>query len=196
LAEDVGLVFPIGQWVLRNVCRQIQSWRSMDLIPPPMAVNISASELLHKDFVDSIQRMLNETNCKGEWLTIEITESSYSGQIELAAEILQQLKGLGIAIAIDDFGIEHSSLARLKQLPIDRLKLDKIFLQNLTTDSANQAIIQTVQDLGHRLGIEVLAEGVETPEQETYLILSDYRMAQGYRYGRPMSADNCAKRFH
>ncbi|MES9893220.1 MAG: EAL domain-containing protein, partial [Candidatus Thiodiazotropha sp.] len=103
---------------------------------------------------------------------------------------------LGIAIAIDDFGIEHSSLARLKQLPIDRLKLDKIFLQNLTTDSANQAIIQTVQDLGHRLGIEVLAEGVETPEQETYLILSDYRMAQGYRYGRPMSADNCAKRFH
>ncbi|MES9849494.1 MAG: bifunctional diguanylate cyclase/phosphodiesterase, partial [Candidatus Thiodiazotropha sp.] len=196
LAEDVGLVFPIGQWVLRNVCRQIQSWRSMDLIPPPMAVNISASELLHKDFVDSIQKMLNETNCKGEWLTIEITESSYSGQIELAAEILQQLKELGIAIAIDDFGIEHSSLARLKQLPIDRLKLDKIFLQNLTTDSANQAIIQTVQDLGHRLGIEVLAEGVETPEQETYLILSDYRMAQGFRYGRPMSADNCAKRFH
>ncbi|MES9827587.1 MAG: EAL domain-containing protein [Candidatus Thiodiazotropha sp.] len=196
LAEDVGLVFPIGQWVLRNVCRQIRSWRSMDLIPPPMAVNISASELLHKDFIDSIQRMLNETDCKGEWLTIEITESSYSGQIELAAEILQQLKELGIAIAIDDFGIEHSSLARLKQLPIDRLKLDKIFLQNLTTDSANQAIIQTVQDLGHRLGIEVLAEGVETPEQETYLILSDYRMAQGYRYGRPMSADNCAKRFH
>ncbi|MEW8028240.1 MAG: EAL domain-containing protein [Candidatus Thiodiazotropha sp.] len=196
LAEDVGLVFPIGQWVLRNACKQIQSWRSAGLIPPPMAVNISASELLHKDFVGSIQRMLKETDCKGEWLILEITENFYSGQIELAAEILQQLKGLGIAIAIDDFGIEHSSLARLKQLPIDRLKLDKIFLENLTTDSANQAIIQTVQDLGHRLGIEVLAEGVETPEQETYLILSDYRMAQGYRYGRPMSADKCAKRFH
>ncbi len=196
LADDVGLAFPIGQWVLHNVCSQIQSWRSMGLTPPPMAVNISASELLHKDFVDSIQHILKETNCQGEWLTIEITESLYTDQIESAAEILQQIKELGIAIAIDDFGIEHSSLARLKQLPIDRLKLDRIFLQNITTDEANQAIIQTVQDLGHRLGIEVIAEGVETAEQETYLILSDYRMAQGYRYGRPMTADKCAKRLH
>ncbi len=196
LADDVGLTFPIGQWVLRNVCSQIQSWRSMGLTPPQMAVNISASELLHKDFVDSIQHILKETNCQGEWLTIEITESLYTDQIENAAEILQQIKELGIAITIDDFGIEHSSLARLKQLPIDRLKLDRIFLQNITTDEANQAIIQTVQDLGHRLGIEVIAEGVETAEQETYLILSDYRMAQGYRYGRPMTADKCAKRLH
>ncbi|MES9970676.1 MAG: EAL domain-containing protein [Candidatus Thiodiazotropha sp.] len=196
LADDVGLTFPIGQWVLRNVCRQIHSWRSMNLTPPPMAINISASELLHKDFVDSIKNILKETKCQGEWLTIEITESLYTDQVESAAEILQKIKDLGIAIAIDDFGIEHSSLARLKQLPVDRLKLDRIFLQNITTDEANQAIIQTVQDLGHRLGIEVIAEGVETAEQETYLILSDYRMAQGYRYGRPMTAEKCAKRFH
>ncbi len=196
LAEDVGLVFPIGQWVVRSVCRQIQSWRAMGLSPPPMAVNISAAELLHKNFVDSIKATLEETRCPGEWLIVEITESLFSGQVDLAAQVLQQLKDLGIAIAIDDFGIEHSSLARLKQLPIDRLKLDKIFLKNLPTDSANQAIIQTVQDLGHRLGIDVVAEGVETAEQETYLILSDYRLAQGYRYGRPMTARECAKRLH
>ncbi|MES9990948.1 MAG: EAL domain-containing protein [Candidatus Thiodiazotropha sp.] len=196
LAEDVGLAFPIGQWVLRNACKQIKTWRNMGLNPPPLAVNISAAELLHKNFVASTQEILEANDCPGEWLTIEITESLFSGQIELAADILRRLKDLGVSIAIDDFGIEHSSLARLKQLPIDRLKLDKIFLQNLPTDSANQAIIQTVQDLGHRLGIEVVAEGVETSEQETYLILSDYRMAQGYRYGRPMSADECAKRLH
>ncbi|MEW8505400.1 MAG: EAL domain-containing protein [Candidatus Thiodiazotropha sp.] len=196
LAEDVGLVFPIGQWVLRSACEQIQAWRNMGLNPPPMAVNISAAELLHKNFVESTQAILAATNCSGEWLTIEITESLISGQVELAADVLSRLKKLGVAIAIDDFGIEHSSLARLKQLPIDRLKLDKIFLQNLPTDSANQAIIQTVQDLGHRLGIDVVAEGVETAEQETFLILSDYRIAQGYRYGKPMPADECAKRLH
>jgi diguanylate cyclase (GGDEF)-like protein len=196
LAEDVGLVFPIGQWVVRNVCRQIQSWRNMGFDPPPLAVNISAAELLHKNFIDSIQQTLEQTNCPGECLIVEITESLFSGKIDLAARVLRQLKDLGIAIAIDDFGIEHSSLARLKQLPIDRLKLDKSFLENIQTDSANQAIIQTVQDLGHRLGIEVVAEGVETAEQETYLILSDYRLAQGYRYGRPMTARDCAKRLH
>ncbi|MEW8431006.1 MAG: EAL domain-containing protein [gamma proteobacterium symbiont of Ctena orbiculata] len=196
LAEDVGLVYPIGQWVVRSACKQIQAWRSMGLNPPPLAVNVSAAELLHKNFVETTKATLESTRCSGEWLTIEITESLFSGQVELAANVLHRLKDLGVAIAIDDFGIEHSSLARLKQLPIDRLKLDKIFLQNLPTDSANQAIIQTVQDLGQRLDIEVVAEGVETAEQETYLILSDYRMAQGYRYGRPMTADECAKRLH
>jgi diguanylate cyclase (GGDEF)-like protein len=196
LAEEVGLVYPIGQWVLHNVCRQLVAWRNSGFTPPLMAINISSSELLHRDFVHTVQNTLMETNCKGEWLTFEITESFYSSQVERAAEILKQLKRLGITIAVDDFGIYHSSLACLKQLPIDRLKLDKIFLENLSTDSANQAIIQTVQDLGNRLGIEVLAEGVETSVQETYLILSDYRIAQGYRYGRPMPADRCAKRFH
>jgi EAL domain-containing protein (putative c-di-GMP-specific phosphodiesterase class I) len=161
-----------------------------------MAINISSSELLHKDFINSVQKTLRETECKGKWLIFEITESCYSNQVDQTIEILKQLKKLDITIAVDDFGTQHSSLACLKQLPIDRLKLDKIFLENLSTDSANQAITQTVQDFGHRLGIEVLAEGVETPEQETYLILCDYRMAQGYRYGRPMPAERCAQRFH
>jgi diguanylate cyclase (GGDEF)-like protein len=195
LAEDVGLVHPIGQWVLNNVCRQLVSWRDSGFSPPPMAINISSSELLHKDFVHTVEKILRETDCKGEWLTFEITESFYSSQVERAAEILKQLKRQGITIAVDDFGIYHSSLACLKQLPIDQLKLDKVFLENLSTDPTNQAIVQTVQDLGNRLGIEVLAEGVETSLQETYLILSDYRMAQGYRYGRPMPADRCANCF-
>jgi diguanylate cyclase (GGDEF)-like protein len=196
LAEDVGLVYPIGQWVLFNVCRQIVNWRNLGYSPPPMAINISSSELLHKDFVSSVQKALRETKCEGKWLTFEITESCYSSEVDRAIEILKQLKSLDITIAVDDFGTQHSSLACLKQLPIDRLKLDKSFLENLSTDSANQAITQTVQDFGHRLGIEVLAEGVETSEQETYLILCDYRMAQGYRYGRPMSAELCEKRLH
>ncbi|MCG8125369.1 MAG: EAL domain-containing protein, partial [Candidatus Thiodiazotropha taylori] len=103
---------------------------------------------------------------------------------------LQRLKEMGISIVIDDFGIGYSSLARLKKLPIDLLKLDKVFLENLNKDSGNLAIVQTVVDMGQRLGIEVLAEGVETAEQETLLILSDYRIAQGYRYGKPIAAEH------
>ncbi|MCM8856289.1 MAG: EAL domain-containing protein [Candidatus Thiodiazotropha sp.] len=195
LAEDVGLAFPIGQWVLRNVCNQIGKWRNSGLNPPPIAINISASEILHEDFFQSIETIFEDTDCVGEWLAMEVTENLFIRQVDVAAEVLQHLKATGITIAIDDFGIGYSSLARLKQLPIDRLKLDKIFLDNLSRDAGNQAIIQTVQDLGQRLGIEVLAEGVETAEQETYLILSDYRLAQGHRYGKPMTAEECAKRF-
>jgi diguanylate cyclase (GGDEF)-like protein len=120
LAEEVGLVYPIGQWVLNNVCRQLVAWRNSGCSPPPMAINISSSELMHKDFLHDVQKTLRETNCQGEWLTFEITESFYSSQVERAAEILKQLKKLGISIAVDDFGIYHSSLACLKQLPIDR----------------------------------------------------------------------------
>jgi EAL domain-containing protein (putative c-di-GMP-specific phosphodiesterase class I) len=196
LAEEIGLIYPIGQWVLNSVCLQVALWRNSGLTPPPMGINISSSELLHKDFINSVQTILNQTQCRGEWLTFEIKESFYSSEAERAANILNQLKQMGIGITVDDFGIRHSSLACLKQLPIDRLKLDKFFLRDLCNDPANQAVTQTIQDLGHRLGIEVLAEGVETADQETYLILCDYRMAQGYRYGRPMTPNRCAERFH
>ncbi|MCU7935355.1 MAG: EAL domain-containing protein [Candidatus Thiodiazotropha sp. (ex Dulcina madagascariensis)] len=193
LAEDMGLVVPIGQWMLRNVCLQVRRWRDRGLSLPRMAVNISAVEILHDDFFDSTRKILQQTGCLGEWLAMEVTENLFIRQIDKAAAVLQRLKTLGIAIAIDDFGTGYSSLSRLKQLPIDRLKLGSIFLHDLSNDPGNQAIVQTVQNLGQRLGIEVLAEGVETAEQERYLMLSEYRLVQGYRYGKPMPATACEK---
>ncbi|MEJ2619619.1 MAG: EAL domain-containing protein [Candidatus Thiodiazotropha sp.] len=188
LAEEMGLTHLIGQWVLYNVCVQVKQWHVENLAPPRVAINISASEILHDDFLSNIERVLLSTGCSGEWLAIEVTENLFIEQIEESASRLQKLKEIGISIVIDDFGIGYSSLARLKKLPIDLLKLDKAFLENLNSDSGNQAIVQTVVDMGQRLGIEVLAEGVETAEHETLLILSDYRIAQGYLYGRPMFA--------
>jgi diguanylate cyclase (GGDEF)-like protein len=189
LAEEMGLTYLIGQWVLYNVCIQVKQWHVDNLAPPRVAINISASEILHDDFLSNIERILLSTGCSGEWLAIEVTENLFIEQIEEAANRLRKLKEMGISIVIDDFGIGYSSLARLKKLPIDLLKLDKAFLENLNNDSGNQAIVQTVINMGQRLGIEVLAEGVETAEQETLLILSDYRIAQGYLYGRPMFAN-------
>ena len=194
IAEEMGLSFIIGQWVLYNVCLQTQLWHAEKLAPPRVAINISASEILHDDFLKNVENILRKTGCAGEWLAMEVTENLFIQRIDEAADRLRQLKKLGISIVIDDFGIGYSSLARLKKLPIDLLKLDKVFLENITQDKGNLAIVQTVIDMGQRLGIEVLAEGVETAEQETYLILSDYRVAQGYRYGKPMQAKQFQKR--
>ena len=189
LAEEMGLTHLIGQWVLYNVCIQTKQWHIDNLAPPRVAINISASEILHDDFLANVESILLRTGCSGEWLAMEVTENLFIQRIDEAANRLQRLKEMGISIVIDDFGIGYSSLARLKKLPIDLLKLDKVFLENLNKDSGNLAIVQTVIDMGQRLGIEVLAEGVETAEQETLLILSDYRIAQGYRYGKPITAD-------
>ncbi|MCU7906348.1 MAG: EAL domain-containing protein [Candidatus Thiodiazotropha sp. (ex Epidulcina cf. delphinae)] len=195
LAEDMGLLFPIGQWVLHNVCLQIIRWRDIGLPLPQISVNISAGEMLHSDFFDSTRRVLQETGCLGEWLVMEVTENLFTHQIDKAAKVLQRLNTLGISIAIDDFGTGYSSLSRLKRLPIERLKLGSVFLHDLSNDPGNQAIVRTVQNLGQRLGIEVLAKGVETAEQERYLIRSEYRLVQGYRYGKPMPATACEKAF-
>ncbi|MCG7943204.1 MAG: EAL domain-containing protein [Candidatus Thiodiazotropha taylori] len=190
LAEEMGLTHLIGQWVLYNVCLQTAQWHSDNLAPPRVSINISASELLHDDFLTNVENILHTTGCAGEWLAMEVTENLFIQRLDEAAKRLQRLKEMGISIVIDDFGIGYSSLARLKKLPIDLLKLDKVFLENLNKDSGNLAIVQTVVDMGQRLGIEVLAEGVETAEQETLLILSDYRIAQGYRYGKPIAAEH------
>lgn len=189
LAEEMGLTHLIGQWVLYNVCIQTKQWHIDNLAPPRVAINISASEILHDDFLANVESILLRTGCSGEWLAMEVTENLFIQRLDEAANRLQRLKEMGISIVIDDFGIGYSSLARLKKLPIDLLKLDKVFLENLNKDSGNLAIVQTVIDMGQRLGIEVLAEGVETAEQETLLILSDYRIAQGYRYGKPITAN-------
>lgn len=195
LAEETGLSHLIGQWVLYNVCKQTKQWHSERLAPPRVAINISATELLHEDFLAKVKNILKITGCEGAWLAMEVTENLFIQRLDEAAKRLQQLKEMGFSIVIDDFGIGYSSLARLKKLPIDLLKLDKVFLENISQDSGNLAIVQTVLDMGQRLGIEVLAEGVETTEQETYLILSDYRIAQGYRYGRPMSPTRLMNRY-
>ncbi|MES9830972.1 MAG: EAL domain-containing protein [Candidatus Thiodiazotropha sp. DIVDIV] len=194
LAEEMGLSHVIGQWVIYNVCLQTMQWHKEKLAPPRVAINISASEIMHDDFLKNINSILVNTGCAAEWLALEVTENLFIQRIDEAANRLLQLKQMGFSIVIDDFGIGYSSLARLKKLPIDLLKLDKVFLENISKDKGNLAIVQTVIDMGQRLGIEVLAEGVETAEQETYLILSDYRVAQGYLYGKPMQAGALKKR--
>lgn len=194
LAEEMGLSHLIGQWVLYNVCIQTKQWHKEKFTTPRVAINISASEIMHDDFLANVNKILVNTGCEASWLALEVTENLFIQRIDEAASRLQQLKQMGFSIVIDDFGIGYSSLARLKKLPIDLLKLDKVFLENISHDKGNLAIVQTVIDMGQRLGIEVLAEGVETSEQETYLILSDYRSAQGYRYGKPMTAGELKKR--
>jgi EAL domain-containing protein (putative c-di-GMP-specific phosphodiesterase class I) len=169
LAEETGLIVPIGEWVLREACVQLQRWGRAGLTAITMAVNISMLQLLRGELYARLKDMLEDFRIPAHRIELELTESMVMANAEQSISTLTQIKSLGVNLAIDDFGTGYSSLAYLKRLPIDTLKIDKEFVGDITTDPDDEAITATVITMAHSLGLDVIAEGVETPGQLEYL---------------------------
>jgi diguanylate cyclase (GGDEF)-like protein len=195
LAEDTGLIVPIGEWVLRHACRQSQEWQERGFAPIQMSVNISARQFYERDMSESVIRILDETGLAAKHLDLELTESSIMQNAEFASGVLNRLKSMGINISIDDFGTGFSSLASLKRLPIDVLKIDQSFVRDATTDPDDAALVMAIITLAHNLRLKVIAEGVETAEQLRFLQLLRCDEIQGYFFSRPCPADELVSLF-
>ncbi|MCX7564266.1 EAL domain-containing protein [Xanthomonadaceae bacterium XH05] len=191
LAEETGLILPIGEWVLEQACRCLCRWREQGIENVGVAVNISVLQLLRGNIPASVARVLAATGLPPSCLELELTESMVMANAEQTITILRDLKRLGVSIAIDDFGTGYSSLIYLKRLPIDTLKIDKEFVGDLTRDPDDEAITATIISMAHSLGLTVIAEGVETPEQLRYLREHGCDEVQGFLLARPMQADDC-----
>ena len=187
VAEDTRLILPIGEWAIEEACRQGQAWHS-EGVGMRMAVNVSARQFQQPNVVSMIKDALERSNFDPQYLEIEITETTAMQDPDLTADILLDLKNLGISIAIDDFGVGHSSLNYLKRFPIDALKIDKSFVQDVTRGGNDGAIVSAVIAMGKALNIRVIAEGVETQEQLKFLREHGCYEFQGYLFSRPMAA--------
>ena len=195
LAEDAGLIVPIGEWVLRTACMQGQRWRDQGVAPIQIAVNISARQFHDQDFSQTVIRILEETGLSPKYLELEVTESSIIQDERFAAGMLSRLKSMGINILIDDFGTGFSSLASLKRLPIDALKIDKSFVREATSDPDDAALVMAIITLAHNLRLKVVAEGVETEDQLRFLQLLRCDEIQGYFFSKPLPAERLAAVF-
>ncbi|MCB1968449.1 MAG: EAL domain-containing protein, partial [Candidatus Accumulibacter sp.] len=162
IAEECGLIVPIGRWVLREACRQVQAWRDAGLQAVPVAVNIAAVEFRQRDFVEGIATILQETGLASRYLELELTESVLMHNAESSVSVLEALEAMGVSLAVDDFGTGYSSLSYLKRFPIGTLKIDKSFVRDIATDANDATIVSAVIGMGRNLKQRVIAEGVET----------------------------------
>ena len=192
LAEEVGLIVPIGEWVLKQACHMNRVWQNAGYRPIPVAVNISAIQLERDDLVEKVMRILGETQLTPHYLELEITESALMSDVDQSIHTLECLRSAGVRSAIDDFGTGYSSLAHLKRFAVDTLKIDRSFISNITRDRDNISIVQAIISLAHSLGLTVVAEGVETAEEYRHLSARGCDQIQGYYSGRPMPADALA----
>ncbi|MDM4768531.1 EAL domain-containing protein [Pelomonas sp. SE-A7] len=190
LAEETGLIIPIGRWVLEQACAQAARWQGQPGKPQQVAVNVSARQLRQSDFVECVEQILLETGCPPQALELEVTESLLLEDAEGAIELMNRLTQRGVRVAIDDFGTGYSSLSYLKRMPIQTLKIDRSFVHELGSDANVSAIARTVIVLARSLGLDVLAEGVETAEQAEWLRREGCDWAQGWFYGRPAPAED------
>lgn len=187
LAEENGLIVPIGEWVLRTACVQAVAWRAQGLPALTMAVNLSARQFLSRDLPGIVGRVLADTGLLPVELELEVTESVAMRDVEFTIAMLRKLKEIGVGLAIDDFGTGYSSLNYLKRFPVDKLKVDQSFVRNLTTDPSDMAITRAIIELAHSLGLRVIAEGVETEAQLRQLRDYGCDQAQGYFFSRAVA---------
>ncbi len=193
IAESTGLIVPIGEWVLRSACAQLAAWRAAGLPPAAVAVNLSARQFKTDDLVATVHAALADHGVAPALLELEVTESLLMDDTAHTAAVLQALRAEGVSISLDDFGTGYSSLGYLKRFPIDCIKLDKSFVRDAVTDRQSAAITEAIIALGHSLGLSVVAEGVETPEQLAYLAERACDVVQGFLFGRPMPAEAAAE---
>jgi len=187
LAEDTGLILPIGHWVLQTACERLLVWEDMPALAQiTLAVNISARQFRHAGFVDDIAEVLSRSGVKPGRLKLEITESMMLDDIEGTIQRLARLKALGVSLSIDDFGTGYSSLSYLKRLPLDQLKIDQSFVRDLTDDPNDAVIVQAIIAMAQRLGLDIIAEGVETEAQRQFLLEHGCNRFQGYLFSRPL----------
>ncbi len=187
LAEETGLILPLGSWVLDQACTQLARWNQKN--PDrglTMSVNLSAAQINHANLVDQVERTLRKTGLPAQSLKLEITESVVMQNAEAASSLLKQLRDLSVRLSIDDFGTGYSSLSYLNRFPVDTLKIDRSFVSGMADQAENLGIVQSVVSLAHTLGMDVVAEGVETPEQMDSLKGLDCEFAQGYLFSRPV----------
>lgn len=189
LAEETGLIVSMGRWVLRRACALAQRWRTDTDWPLRVAVNLSAVQLDRPDIVDEVRAALSDTGLPATALELEITESVVVRESLRAAAVLNQLRALGVGIAIDDFGVGYSSFAYLRELPVDRFKLDRSFLSAVPQSPGDSRLAAALIAMAHRLEVGIVAEGVETAEQAAFLAAHQCDEAQGYFLGRPMTED-------
>jgi len=189
IAEDSGLIGAIDAWVLEQACAQMVRWLAEGSALQFVAVNVSSRLFSRGELDRRVERVLRETGLAPARLELEVTESAVMDNPERAQELLSHLQGLGVRLAIDDFGTGYSSLARLKRLPVHKLKLDQSFVSGLPQDGEDAAIARAVVTLGQSLGLRVLAEGIETAEQAAYLREIGCNLGQGYWFGRPQPAE-------
>jgi diguanylate cyclase (GGDEF)-like protein/PAS domain S-box-containing protein len=189
VAEETGLIVPLGEWVLRTACAQNKAWQAAGFPPMRVAVNLSARQFQQRDLIEVVDEVLTETGLEARWLQLEITEGVAMQDVESNIAVLRELREMGVQIAIDDFGTGHSSLSYLSRLPIDVVKIDQSFIQDLTTDPNDAAIARSIIVMAHNLKLRVIAEGVETEEQLAFLKKRRCDEMQGYLFSKPAPAE-------
>jgi len=196
VAEDTGLIVPLGEWVLRQACTQLMQWRKQGIGLRRVVVNLSPRQFHQKNLVQNFSNVLRETGVDPHWLGLEITESMMMENPEVSIGILTELQALGIELSLDDFGTGYSSLGYLKRFPIDKLKIDQSFVRDITTDPDDRAMVAAIIVMAHQLNIRVVAEGVETEAQLDFLNEHGCDEYQGYFFSRPIPADELAAKFY
>ena len=191
LAEDTGLIVPIGEWVLRQACGQYMRWQAQGVRGFTMAINLSARQFKKGDLIAVIARVLKDTGMPPEALELELTESMIMENAEISIHMLEELKAMGLKLAVDDFGTGYSSLSYLKRFPIDTLKIDREFVRDISTDPDDAAITSAIIAMAHSLALKVVAEGVETENQLEFLRQQGCDEIQGYYFSRPLTPEDC-----
>jgi EAL domain-containing protein (putative c-di-GMP-specific phosphodiesterase class I) len=188
LAEECGLIGAIGGWVIREACRQARAWQ-IDGVPPlRVSVNLSASQFRDSGLVDSIRSALDDAGLEARYLEVELTESAVMSDPEQSIAILEQLSAMGVLVSVDDFGTGYSSMSYLRRFPIDKLKIDRVFINEIVSRPEDASIVRAIVSLAHSLRLKVVAEGVETPAQLDFLKTTGCDEYQGYHFSRPLPA--------
>jgi len=194
-AEDSGAILEIGEWVVTEACRQVGAWHAQGYPKVSVAVNLSGRQLKDEGFVDTVLRALREARLDPRYLELEITESVMLEHVSQTLETLNRLRGQGIRLAIDDFGTGYSSLSYLKRFNVDRIKIDKSFVQNIANDRNDAAIVKAIIAMARSMEIEVTAEGIEEKTQAQHLLAHGCQSGQGYLFGRPIPAEDMERSF-
>ncbi|TAH66397.1 MAG: EAL domain-containing protein [Anaerolineaceae bacterium] len=196
LAEESGLIVPIGKWVLKSACLQLKEWMDMGYNSVSMAVNLSARQFKDKDFVQMVFETIEDTGVDPQKLELEITESVALEDLDYTITTIKELKAIGVRFSLDDFGTGYSSMSYLKRLPVSNLKIDKSFLDTVMDDTSDQKIIQAIISLARNLDLHVIAEGVERSDQEQFLQESNCNIAQGFLYSKPVPKEKAVEFLH
>jgi EAL domain-containing protein (putative c-di-GMP-specific phosphodiesterase class I) len=190
-AEDTGLILPLGRWVVKEACRQAKEWQKRYPSEPPLSVcvNLCAAQVRRLDLLEDVRSALRESSLEADRLILEVTEETLLKDAKVIETVFRELKALGVKLATDDFGKEYSSLSYLNRLPVDSLKIDRLFLESFGENPSNVLIVEAVISLTHSLGLEVTGEGVESAEQLELLRGMGCDFAQGYHLARPLPSE-------
>ena len=193
IAEETGLIIPIGDWVLRTACKEAARWKKLVAEPVHVSVNLSSVQFLQGDLLKTVESAVSDSGLPAKLLDLKLTESTMVSNPEETIEILYRLKSLGLSVSIDDFGTGYSSLSYLTRFPLDTLKIDRAFVTNLPDDKDSVAIVRAIISMAHNLDLDIVAEGVETDNQVTFLHALGCQIGQGYLFSKPVRAPDFVK---